>query len=170
VSRPVVVLGSGLDGGAVSAVLAGRLERAAALYRAGAAAGRPPVLVLSGGAKADGGPTEAAAMAAALARLGVPADDLVLEDRSTTTEENLRLSAELLARRRVPPPFAVVTSDFHAPRATVLARRLGLRVRVVTAATPLSLRMPSLVRELRLLLGLFAASAAAGILGRLRRR
>jgi uncharacterized SAM-binding protein YcdF (DUF218 family) len=164
------VLGSGLEGGAVSAVLAGRLERAAALYRAGAAAGRPPALVLSGGAKADGGPTEAAAMAAALAGLGVPADDLVLEDRSTTTEENLRFSAELLAGRGVPPPFVAVTSDFHAPRVAVLAHRLGLRVRVETAAVPLPRRIPALLRELRLLLGPVAASAAAGVLGWLRRR
>jgi uncharacterized SAM-binding protein YcdF (DUF218 family) len=166
----VVVLGSGLEGGAVSDVLAGRLDHAAALHRAGAAAGRPPLLVLSGGAAADGGPTEAAAMAAALARLGVPADDLVLEDRSTTTEENLRFAAELLARRRVPPPFAVVTSDFHAARVAVLARRLGLRVRVQTAATPLARRIPALLRELRLLVGPVAASAADAVLGRLPRR
>jgi uncharacterized SAM-binding protein YcdF (DUF218 family) len=159
----VVVLGSGLEGGAVSAVLAARLDRAAALHRAGTAAGRPPLLVLSGGAPAGGGPTEAAAMAAHLGRLGVPARDLVLEDRSTTTEENLRHSAALLAGRGLPAPALVVTSDFHVRRVAALARRLGLRVAVVGAATPVRLRIPALLRELRLLLGHHAGRAAAGL-------
>jgi uncharacterized SAM-binding protein YcdF (DUF218 family) len=158
----VVVLGSGLDGGAVSPVLARRLDRAAAIHRAGSATGRPPLLVRPGGAKAAGGPTEAAAMAAYLIGLGVPAQDLLLEDRSTTTQENLRASAALLAQRAVPPPVVVVTSDFHAWRAAALARRQGLRVQVVGAATPASLRLPALLRELRLMLGLQAWSTAAG--------
>lgn len=166
----VVVLGAGLDGGAVPAVLASRLEQAAALYRAGAAAGRPPVLVLSGGATADGGPTEAAAMAAHLGLLGVPAGDLLLEERSTTTQENLAHSAALLAGRGLAAPVVVVTSDFHVRRVAALARRAGLRVAVVGAPTPAALRVPAALREAVLLLGLHAEGAAAGVHRLLRRR
>jgi uncharacterized SAM-binding protein YcdF (DUF218 family) len=158
----VVVLGSGLEGDAVPLVLAGRLDRAAAIHRAGSAAGRPPLLVLSGGAKANGGRTEAAAMAAYLSGLGTPAHDLVLEDRSTTTQENLLHSAALLAGRAAAPPVVVVTSDFHVWRTAALARSLGLTVQVVGVATAVSLRIPAVLRELRLLLGQHGWSTAAG--------
>jgi uncharacterized SAM-binding protein YcdF (DUF218 family) len=104
-------------------------------------------------------------MAAYLGRLGVPGGDLLLEDRSTTTEENLRYSAALLTERGPAPPAVVVTSDFHVYRVTGLARRLGLRVTVVAAATPARLRVPALLRELRLLLGR-SVTDALGALGR----
>jgi hypothetical protein len=120
------------------------------------------LLVLSGGAKAHGGRTEAAAMAAYLGDLGIPAQDLVLEERSTTTPENLRYSAALLAERPVAPPVVVVTSDFHVRRAAALARRLGPEVQVVGVATAVSLRIPAMLRELRLLLGQHGWSTAAG--------
>ncbi|MCW2675336.1 MAG: hypothetical protein JWR70_376 [Modestobacter sp.] len=158
----VVVLGWGFEGDAVPRVLAGRLDRAAAIYRAGSAAGQPPLLVLSGGAAPNGGRTEAAAMAAYLSGLGMPALDLVLEDRSTATQENLRYSAALLADRAVAPPVVVVTSDFHVWRTAALARRLGLEVQVVGVATAASLRIPAVLRELRLLLGQHGWSTAAG--------
>ena len=158
----VVVLGSGLEGDAVPLVLAGRLDHAAAIYRAGSAAGWPPLLVLSGGARANGGRTEAAAMAAYLSGLGVPARDLLLEDRSTTTQENLLYSAAVLAEQAVAPPVVVVTSDFHVWRTAALARRLGMQVQVVGAATASSQRIPAVLRELRLLLGQHGWSTAAG--------
>lgn len=160
----VVVLGWGLEGDTVPLVLAGRLDRAAAIYRAGSAAGWPPLLVLSGGTTGHGGRTEAAAMAAYLSELGMPAHDLVLEDRSTTTQENLRYSAALLAELAVTGPVVVVTSDFHVWRTAALARRLGLEVQVVGAATTASLRNPAVLRELRLLLGQHGWSTAAGCL------
>jgi uncharacterized SAM-binding protein YcdF (DUF218 family) len=120
------------------------------------------LLVLSGGATANGGRTEAAAMAAYLSGLGMPVHDLVLEDRSTTTQENVRYSAALLAERAVAPPVVVVSSDFHVWRTAALAGRLGLEVQVVGVATEASLRIPAVLRELRLLLGQHGWSTAAG--------
>jgi uncharacterized SAM-binding protein YcdF (DUF218 family) len=158
----VVVLGAGLEDDAVPPLLAGRLDRAALLHRAGSAAERPPLLVVAGGVTANGGRSEAAAMAAYLSGLGVPPPDLVLEDRSTTTEENLLYSVALLAERGVAPPVVVVTSDFHVWRAAALAGRLELAVQVVGAATPAAQRIPGVLRELRLLTGQHAWSTAAG--------
>lgn len=66
-----------------------------------------------------------------LVGLGVPANAITLEDRSTNTAENIRNALALLETREV----IVVTDWFHAPRARLVARREGLRVR--SASPPL---------------------------------
>ena len=50
---------------------------------------------------------------------------MTLEDRSTTTAENLRNALPLLRERDV-----VIVSDwYHLPRACLVARRLGMQAR-----------------------------------------
>ncbi|MDL9944821.1 YdcF family protein [Gordonia sp. ABSL11-1] len=58
--------------------------------------------------------------------VGVDAIDVVLEDSSTDTEENLTYSARLLAERGIRGPVAVVTSDYQAFRAATLMRNAGI--------------------------------------------
>jgi uncharacterized SAM-binding protein YcdF (DUF218 family) len=135
----VIVLGAGLrpDGG-VPPLLASRLDRGrevwAALDRRAAAAGAfRPMLILSGGKGDDERLAEAAAMAAYLAERGVPADRMVLEDQSRNTEANLLFSQALLERLRPGARAVIVTSDFHAFRAALIARRIGLRARATGA-------------------------------------
>lgn len=150
----IVVLGSTLsDDGGVPPLLASRLDRAGALYRAAAAGGRPPLVVASGGLAPGDAVPEASAMAAGLRGRGVPSSRLLLEDRSTTTQENLRRTAELLAGRGRDLRVLVVTSDYHAWRTASLARREGLQVQVAGAATPPALRRAGVLREARLVLG-----------------
>ncbi len=59
---------------------------------------------------------------------GVPEDRIVLEDRSTTTEENIRFALPILHRHGI-ASVVIVTDWYHAPRARMVARRLGLRAR-----------------------------------------
>ncbi|PYC74514.1 hypothetical protein C7C46_24205 [Streptomyces tateyamensis] len=131
VRRPVdfvVVLGAGLtDGSAVPPLLASRLDRALALYRHQRARGRSPDLLVSGGKGSDEQVPEAEAMADYLRRRGVPDSHLVQECASTSTEENLKFSRELMERLRPGSSCVIVTNDFHAFRAAVLARRAGVR-------------------------------------------
>ncbi|MET7694042.1 YdcF family protein [Streptomyces sp. NPDC005483] len=132
----VVVLGSGLVGGhRVPPLLAGRLERARAVYEAQAARGRPPVLITSGGQGCDEDLPEADAMAAYLIARGVPADHVVREDRSRTTEENLRFSEALMRERDPDYRCVVVTNNFHVFRAALTARRTGVDAQVIGAPT-----------------------------------
>jgi uncharacterized SAM-binding protein YcdF (DUF218 family) len=56
---------------------------------------------------------------------GVPEAAILIEDRSTTTEENLRLALPIL-QARGESRVIVVTDWYHAPRARMTARRLGL--------------------------------------------
>lgn len=65
-------------------------------------------------------------MADYLTDSGFPADRLLLEDRSRNTEQNLDYSTALLAERGIQGPIAAVTNNFHAFRAALLMRRLGI--------------------------------------------
>ena len=146
----VIVLGAGLrsDGG-VPPLLASRLERGqeviAALDRR--AADFRPVLIVSGGKGADERRSEASAMAAYLTERGFPTDRLLLEDQSRSTEENLAFSKAIVDDLRPGARVTVVTSDFHAFRAALLARRLGIRGQVTGARVAGYYRPSALLRE-----------------------
>jgi uncharacterized SAM-binding protein YcdF (DUF218 family) len=92
----IVVLGCRVRAdGVPSASLDRRVRHAVSLWRRGLA----PHLVLTGGA-AEGEPVSEARAAAALARsLGVPDDALVLEERSTSTEENARFARDAILEK-----------------------------------------------------------------------
>jgi uncharacterized SAM-binding protein YcdF (DUF218 family) len=146
----VVVLGAGLrpDGG-VPPLLASRLERGREVWAAldRRAAGFKPLLIVSGGKGSDERRSEASAMAAYLTERGFPADRLLLEDQSRTTEENLVLSKAIMDKLRPGARVTVVTSDFHAFRAALLTRRLGIRGQVTGARVAGYYRPSAALRE-----------------------
>jgi uncharacterized SAM-binding protein YcdF (DUF218 family) len=132
----VVVLGSGLrPDGRVPPLLASRLEWGRAVYHALTSRGRSPVLIVSGGKGSDERVPEAEAMAAYLTERGFPADKLIQEDASRSTEENLRYCQAIM--RRIKPGYRciIVTSNYHVFRAAILARRIGLNGQVTGART-----------------------------------
>jgi uncharacterized SAM-binding protein YcdF (DUF218 family) len=132
----VVVLGSGLlDGGRVPPLLASRLDRGLAVYRALAARGSDPVLIVSGGKGSDEQVAEADAMAGYLAARGFPADRIEREDQSASTEENLANSKAIMDRLRPGATCVIVTSNFHVFRTAMIARRIGVRGQVTGART-----------------------------------
>ncbi|WP_144718489.1 YdcF family protein [Agrococcus jejuensis] len=143
VAAAVVVLGAGLVDGRVSPLLAARVARGVAL------ADEDPrtLLVLSGGQGADEPRSEASAMAEHAESLGVARDRLLLEEASTTTEENLQRTRALLEERGVLGPVTVVTSDYHAFRAATLLRTLGIRGHARGARTARYYLPSALLRE-----------------------
>jgi len=146
----VIVLGAGLrPDGRVPPLLASRLDRGrdvwATLDRQ--AADVKPVMIVSGGKGSDERVSEASAMAAYLVNRGVPADRIVLEDQSRSTEENLVFSKAIMDQLRPGARATVVTSDFHAFRAALLARRLGLRAQVAGARVAGYYRPNAALRE-----------------------
>ncbi|GAB2719142.1 YdcF family protein [Kitasatospora kifunensis] len=132
----VVVLGAGLvDGARVPPLLAARLERGLALYRAQAARGAAPLLLVSGGKGSDESRSEADAMADYLIERGVAAEGIRREDRSVSTEQNLEFSRVLMERERPGYRCAIVTSSFHVLRTAVITRRAGVPGQVLGAPT-----------------------------------
>ena len=120
----VVVLGSGLGGGErVTPLLAGRLERGRAVYEKSVAAGRTPVLVVSGGKGDDEHLAEADAMGDWLVERGFDDEALLRESQSRDTEQNLEFSAQMLEGRG---DVVVATSNYHAFRAAIIMRKAGI--------------------------------------------
>ena len=117
----IIVLGCRLYGTVPSPFLAARLDEGLRLYNQGFAG----YFVVSGGQGPGEDISEAEAMKRYLVRSGVPEDRVILEDRSTSTEENLRFSMERMGEQGLKSAI-VVSNSYHLLRASIMAKRLGL--------------------------------------------
>lgn len=118
----IIVLGAGIHGERLSRTLRNRLDAALA-YRAE----NPDVLiVVSGGQGPQEDITEALAMERYLLAQGVPAAQILREERATSTRENFLFSFALLDVR-FPNGYcaAFVSNDYHIFRAERIARTAG---------------------------------------------
>ena len=139
----VVVLGCKVRNGAPSLMLRRRIDAA---Y--GYLAENPDVYaVVSGGQGSDESISEAQCMRDCLAAKGIAPERIIMEDRSTTTDENLRFSHELIQQRGLPEHITIVTDGFHQLRSDMKARKLGLQAYNISAHTPLWLAPTYWVRE-----------------------
>jgi uncharacterized SAM-binding protein YcdF (DUF218 family) len=150
----IVVLGCRVQpNGTPSGSLERRARHGAALYHRGLASR----LVLTGGIGTYP-PSEAASAASVAREEGVPDGAMILEERSTSTEENAREAARLLGSdARV----LVVTDAYHAFRAERVFRRyFDSVVATGTIAHPARTRVWGALREV-------SALSAYAVLGRL---
>lgn len=117
----LVVLGAQVRGTRVTKSLARRLD-AAYEY----AAGHEKVIVIVSGGQGTGEDiSEAEAMERYLLDAGLPEKRIIMEDKSTTTKENL-----IFSREKIDNPNAsvgVVTNNFHVYRAMKLAEKSGYK-------------------------------------------
>ena len=89
----IIIHGAGLDGPRPTPLLAGRIDKALELWNKQHQHGK---FVVSGGQGADEVVSEAQAMRDYLLEKGVPGDAILMEDKSTTTWENLRYSLAII--------------------------------------------------------------------------
>jgi uncharacterized SAM-binding protein YcdF (DUF218 family) len=124
----IVVLGCRvMPSGRPSVALAERTRRAIELFHAGHA----PRIVFTGGI-GDAPVAEAEAAAAIAREHGVPDDAIVIESRSTSTEENARFARELVDAKTV----LLVTDAHHVLRAERVFARYFERVRGAGTTNP----------------------------------
>ena len=121
----VIIHGAGLlDGNRVSKLLQDRLDKAIEVYRADPT---PPRLIPSGGKGSDESISEAEAMTQYLVSRGIPEEDILPEDQSTTTLENLQFSKKILDSYEGRKYTALVSSNYHVYRALRYCREIGLK-------------------------------------------
>lgn len=113
----IIVLGAQVRGDRPSRALRMRIDTAADCLRENPSA----QAVLSGGQGPGEDMTEAQCMRNVLVEMGISEDRLILEDRSTSTWENLEFSARLVPVREA--EVGLVTQNFHVYRSVQLARR-----------------------------------------------
>lgn len=138
----VVILGAKVKpGGIPSQSLKNRLDAAVDYLQ------KYPTVkaIVTGGQGADEDRTEASVMADYLIEHGIAEDRVLLEDQSTTTYENLLFAKKMLPANIV--SITIISNDFHLKRATILARKLGLKADVVAAPTPKVVNTKSRIRE-----------------------
>ncbi|QRV02656.1 YdcF family protein [Arcanobacterium phocisimile] len=144
----VVILGAGLIGDRVSPLLARRIDRGIELVCASAELPKRPLLLCSGGQGSDEVVSEAQAMENYANAMVKKPLTILKEERSTSTQENLVFSQELLDEHLDSgAPVAVATSNYHVLRTQVLARRLGLNWQIFGAHAPTFLTSVSFLRE-----------------------
>lgn len=104
-------------------------------------------VVVSGGQGSNEPTSEAACMADYLEEHGVDSDQILLEDQSSNTKENLIYSRELLEEHGIVvlrDEVLVVSNGFHLTRAQMLAERYGYKS-VSALAAPTS-HIPSRIQ------------------------
>lgn len=144
----IIIHGAGLNGSRPTPLLAGRIDKALELWNKQHQHGK---FVVSGGQGADEIVSEAQAMRDYLLEKDVPLDAILMEDKSTTTWENIKYSIGVINNDRTAAASAisvdanssrgsyaastisadfttaVVTSDFHVFRCAEYAHNLGLK-------------------------------------------
>ena len=116
-----IVLGAAVWGANVSPVFRERINHGIDLYRKG----RIRKLIFTGGQGNPGEPTESSAARDYALQLGVPVGDILIEEKSHTTYENI-LYAKQLADAHGLRRVLIVSDPLHMKRAVSMARDLGL--------------------------------------------
>lgn len=95
------------------------------------------IAIVSGGQGTDEPITEAQAMYDELVKLGIPEERIWMEDKATSTDENMRFSLELIEEKTGsrPEKLGILSSEYHLYRASLMAKKLGIGFVGVPAKT-----------------------------------
>ncbi len=129
----VVILGAKVRGTGPSASLWDRIYGAADYLET-----HPDVIAIASGGQGEDEPmTEADAIRDELVMLGIAPDRIWVEDRATSTWENLNFSLDLIAEKtgRRPEKLGVLSSEYHLFRASLFAKACGVEFVGIPART-----------------------------------
>ncbi len=140
----VLVLGCQVKNGKPGRMLTARLERALDHLEENPGS----ICILCGGRGEDEAIEEAAAMHEWLVDRGVDPARLIMEDRSTSTEENLLNAQTIIREQGFNDSVAIVTDGFHEYRAIGHAESIGLTAGAVPVRTSMLYFPTYYVREL----------------------
>ena len=144
-AKYAVVLGAGLRGDQPSQTLKNRLDKGVEYLRENPEA----KIVAAGGVGAAATLSEAEVMKRYLTAQGIDEKRILLEDKSTTTDENLKFTKELIIAREGMPIHAitVITSDYHLYRAKQIAGKYYPQVQGLAAKSAPLLKINYAIRE-----------------------
>jgi len=116
-----VVLGAAVWTADVSPVFRERINHAINLYRKG----QVRKLIFTGGQGNPGEPTESSAARQYALESGVPASDILIEEKSHTTYENIQYAKQLADQNGI-KKVLIVSDPLHMKRAMTMATDVGL--------------------------------------------
>ena len=142
----IVVLGAKVNGTSPSLSLSDRIRAAESYLKS-----HPnTIAVLSGGQGSDEGISEAQCMFHELTIRGIDPNKLWLENKSTSTQENLRFSLALIEEKTGirPATIGLISSEYHLFRAGLFAKECGVTAIGIPAATSwFSIKLNYFMRE-----------------------
>ncbi|PFY50512.1 YdcF family protein [Bacillus toyonensis] len=137
----IIVLGSKVNGTKPSYSLQYRIDKAAEYLKSH----EKTIAIVSGGQGKGEDISEALAMKQGLMKQNIAEDRIIMEDKSTSTDENITFSKPLISANM--KKGMIVTNDFHMFRAKKIAAKQGLQLEGLPAKTPKPIIIPSNVRE-----------------------
>lgn len=140
----VVILGAGLNGEIPSKTLEDRLNTGLRVLQRDESL---PVIV-SGGQGPGETITEAEAMGRFLVEHGIEANRIKYERQSTSTNENIQFSKDLMTELEMEnPTVLIVTSDYHMLRAKIICKQVDLTCKGASGNSPFFIKMNYVIRE-----------------------
>ncbi|MBM6386682.1 MAG: YdcF family protein [Paenibacillus sp.] len=141
----VIILGSGIKGRELSLTLKQRLDASLDYIRNHP---QTPVIVSGGQGPGESIP-EALAMKNYLVEQGITPAQVIMEDKSTSTQENMAFSKKIIDEAGLEhPEIMIVTSDYHMFRSKYLAAKNGYAAEYgISAPSPGYLKPINMIRE-----------------------
>ncbi len=141
----IVIHGCGLSNGEnVTPLLKGRIEKAIEIYKK---TNEKAIFIPSGGQGSDEKISEAEAIKRYLISKNIPENKIELEDKSTTTYENLKFTKKMLDEKKEKYSCILVTNNYHAFRTGVYSKRLKMNAQVIGSKTALYYWPSAFIRE-----------------------
>lgn len=141
----VIILGSGIKGRELSLTLKQRLDASLDYIRNHP---QTPVIVSGGQGPGESIP-EALAMKNYLVEQGITPAQVIMEDKSTSTQENMAFSKKIIDEAGLEhPEIMIITSDYHMFRSKYLAAKNGYAAEYgISAPSPGYLKPINMIRE-----------------------
>lgn len=118
----IVVLGCKVNGNKPSRMLRHRLDTAVESLTEYPDA----ICIVSGGQGSNESVSEASAMKNYMVEKGIDESRIIMEDKSTSTYENIKFTMKILDDLDKPYDMTLVTDGFHQYRASLIAKDLGV--------------------------------------------
>lgn len=120
-TQNLIVLGAKIEGDQPSIFLKARLDKAVLRFKQGGI----NYIIVSGGKSNKEQISEAEAMKNYLLEQNIPQNQILLEDQSRNTQENIANSKKIIDQMGL-TNIGIVSNDFHLRRASIFAQRQGL--------------------------------------------
>ena len=148
----IIILGCAIrKDGTPTPLLRGRVQRAFDFEkRQFEATGKHAKFVPSGGQGSDEVISEAESMKRCLMELGAPEENILMEDKSVNTYQNMAFSKKLIEQDADNPGNVKIgfsTTNYHVFRGYTLAQKVGMTVKGLSAKTKLYFFPNAFVRE-----------------------
>ena len=148
----IIILGCGINSdGTLMPLLRGRVDSAIRFEKEQAEkTGKHAVFVPSGGQGSDEIIPESEAMARYLVSQGIPSEQIVQENKSTNTFENMRFSKKVIENHGgdiSEKKVAFATTNYHIFRGYILAKKNGFDAKGISARTKFYFYPNAFLRE-----------------------